>query len=603
MEKAALNQLLLDALRQHDRPDLLWYKQNGVWRPLSTRTFLRRAASLAQNLRALGVGKGDRVALFSENRPEWHIADLAILGLGAVNVPLYPAESSERVHYILKHSDSCLCFLSGREQREKVKAALNDLRELKVIIPFEAGLAGEAAGNAQVLAWESLARPDVAESVVEDFERRARSQQPDDVASLIYTSGTTGTPKGVLLTQHNFAFNAAANKAVLGNTPADLAVSMLPLCHIYERTNCYVYLLGGTSIAYAESFDKVTENLHELRPTVMAVVPRFFEKFYARLMETVGQMSAVKRKLFEWAVALGRQATPYRLAQKPMPGWLALRYRLAEWLVYRKVRERLGGRLRSFISGGAPLARELNEFFHALGMTILEGYGLTETSPVITVNLPGATKLGTVGPPLPGVEVKIAEDGEILTRGPHVMKGYFKMETETAEALRDGWFHTGDIGFLDDDGFLTVTDRKKDLLKTAGGKFIAPQPIENRLRQSPYIENAVVIGDRRKYAAALVVPNVPALERMAQERGITFRSSAELLAHPAVRTLIAAEVEKVNDGLAQYERLKRFALVDKDFTFDGGQLTYTQKIRRRMVEEHYRDLIESLYTEEAAASA
>ncbi|MBI4467091.1 MAG: long-chain fatty acid--CoA ligase [Acidobacteria bacterium] len=600
MHSTTLNQLLLTGIRSHDRPDLLWQKQRGVWEKISTPTFLCRVASLAWALRELGIRKGDRVAIFSENRPEWHTADLASLGLGAITVPLYAAESVERLQYILHDSEARLCFVSGRDQLEKVKAAWERLPRLEKVVPFAQAREGER--DERVVSWSELAREDVPESMVLEFERCARSHQPDDVATLIYTSGTTGTPKGALLTQYNIASNVSSCLGLLGMSSGDLAISMLPLCHIYERTLDYGYFVHGVSIAYAESFEKVTENLREMRPTVMAVVPRFFEKFYARLMDAVQAAPAPKRKLFEWAVGVGRKALPYRLAGKPFPKGLAWRYRLADFLVYRKLHAQVGGRFRCFISGGGPLARELNEFFQALGLTIFEGYGLTETSPVIAVNVPGAVKLGTVGRPIPGVEVKIAEDGEILTRGPHVMKGYYKMEAETHEVMRDGWLHTGDVGFLDDEGFLTITDRKKDLIKTAGGKMIAPQAIENRLKASPYIEGAVVLGDKRKYAVALLVPNFSTLERHAQQQGIPFGSRAELLGSPEIQALLQGEVDAVNHHLAQFERVKRFAVLDREFSFADGQLTYTQKVRRRRIEEEYHSRIEQLYQEEAAAT-
>jgi long-chain acyl-CoA synthetase len=602
MYDTTVNNLVLDSLRQHDRPDLLWHKQGGRWQKISSRSFLHRVASLAGALTKLGIRKGDRVALFSENRPEWHVADLAILGLGAINVPVYPAEVVERLQYTLDHSQARLCFVSGLEQFEKVRAVWSELPQLETMIPIARVGTDAVEPGRRVLVWEAAAREDISESELAAFERTARSHGPDDIASLIYTSGTTGTPKGALLTQRNFASNVLSTLGQFGYGPAHLAMSLLPVCHIYERKVDYGYFAEGSAIAYAESFDKVVENMREVRPTIMAVVPRFFEKFHGRLLQRVGAAPGPEQKLFHWALAVGRQALPYRLARRPLPGWLSLRYRLADWFVYRPIRVELGGRMQYFISGAAPLARELNEFFHCLGLTIYEGYGLTETSPVIAVNLPGKTKLGTVGPPIPGVEVKIAPDGEILTRGPHVMKGYYKMEAETAEVLRDGWFYTGDVGFLDEDGFLTVTDRKKDLIKTAGGKYVAPQPIENQLRQSPYIENAVVVGDRRKYAVALLVPNVANLERLAAERGIVCNSPAELLANPLVRSAVQAVVDRVNERLAQYERLKRFAWLEQDFTFDEGHLTYTQKVRRRQVEEQYRNLIDRLYEEEGQPS-
>lgn len=593
MNSATLNQLLLYSLRTHDRPDLLWHKTGGTWQKISTREFLTRVASLAWALKEFGVRKGDRVAVFSENRPEWHVADLAILGLGAVTVPVYQGESVERLQYLLGDSESRICFVSGVEQFEKVRAAWGELPRLEKVIPFV-----RLAGDERVVPWEAVARTDIPEGLLLEFERTARAVGPDDIASLIYTSGTTGTPKGVLLTQHNFASNVSSCLARLGYEQADVALSMLPLCHIYERTNAYCNLAYGVSIAYAESFDAVAQNLLEVRPTVTATVPRLFEKIYVRLQEHLQRQSALKQKLFHWAVAVGRKTLPYRLQGKPLPVQLAWQHRLAHWFVYRKVLGRLGGRMRLLVSGGGPLSRELNEFFHALNVPVFEGYGLTETSPVVAVNVPGESKPGTVGRPLPGVEVRIAEDGEILTRGPHVMKGYYRREEETRAAIVDGWFHTGDVGYLDPDGFLVITDRKRDIIKTAGGKMIAPQPIESRLKASPYIQNAVVVGDRRKYPVALLVPNLATVEQFARAQGITAASSEALLSAPAVRQLLEAEVEKVNAGLAQFERIKRFAVLARDFSFNDGELTYTQKIRRRRVEERCRDLIESLYEEE-----
>ena len=599
MAHVTLNELLLESFRRFDKPDLLWHKQGGEWKKIPTRTVVAQVVSLAQALQKLGLRKGERVGLLSENRPEWQVADLACLGLGLINVPLYPAESVERLRYILGHSEARLCFLSGPEQFEKVRAAWPELPALEKVVTF----LGSGSSDSRVLAWRDLVRDDTTDQERAGFERAARAQGPDDVCTLIYTSGTTGQPKGALLTQHNFGSNVLSSGAPYGYAPEDLGLCLLPLCHVYERTMDYIYLWCGVSIAYAEGFERVAENLLEVRPTMMAAVPRFFEKFYTRLMEVVQGASAPKRKLFEWAVRVGRAATPYRLARKPLPAGLAWRHRLAEALVYSKIRAHLGGRFRFFISGSAPLSPELNEFFHAVGFTIYEGYGLTETSPVITSSFPGAVKLGTVGRPIEGVEVKIAEDGEVLTRGPHVMKGYYKAEEATREALRDGWFHTGDLGARDAEGFLTITGRKKDLIKTAGGKMIAPQLIENRLKASSYIETAVVIGDRRKYAVALLVPRFANLERYAESRGIPFGSRAELLANPEIQALVQAEVDSVNRELAQYERIKRFAVLDREFSFDGGQLTYTQKVRRQEIEKEYHALIEQLYQGEASAAS
>ncbi len=598
-KRPTLNQLWLDALHRHPRPDLLWAKRDGRWQAISSHTFLRRAASLADSLKKLGVGAGDRLAVFSENRPEWHIADLATLGLGAITVPIYLSESVERLQYILQHSEAKVCFVSTEEQFGKVSLIWSELPALAHIIRFgETGDSGPASGR-RVLAWSAVVRDDASADVVGDFESAARALKPDDVATLIYTSGTTGTPKGVLLTQDNFASNVLALSELHHKKTDHVALSMLPLCHIYERTNAYHYFHHGVAIAYAESFDRVATDLLEVRPTVMAAVPRFFEKVYANIQKKVAAKPPLLRRVFEWAANVGREALAYRLAAKPLPFGLRLRYAVADLLVYRKIRAQLGGRIRYFISGGAPLSRGINEYLQSLGLTIYEGYGLTETSPVISVNYPGHAKLGTVGRPLPEVEVKIAEDGEVLCRGPLIMKGYYKLEAETREALRDGWFHTGDIGELDPDGFLRITDRKKDLIKTAGGKYVAPQPIENELKQSPYIQGAVLVGDRQRFVVALLVPNFAALEQYAAEQGIAAASRGELLAAPQVRALFDAEIEKVNAHRAQFERIKRFALLEHEFSFDGGQLTYTQKVRRRQVEEQYRDLLQKLYAEEA----
>jgi len=596
MQRATLNQLLLDSFRRYNLPDLLWYKAGHTWQEMPTQEFLRSVASLSRALRKFGIAKGDRVAIFSENRPEWHIADLAVLGLGAMTVPIYQAESVERAKFLLEDSAARICFVSGAAQCEKVAAVWPELSKLEKVIAFV------PVGDARVGAWESVAGRNVQPQEVENFERAARAVGPDDVASLIYTSGTTGAPKGVLLTQHNFASNVLAVQ-VLGFSRPDVALSMLPLCHVYERMNSYCYLVYGVPIAYAESIEAVPQNLLEVRPTVMATVPRFFEKFYARLQEQKAKYSPLKRKLFEWTVEVGRKTLPYRLRGQPLPAGLAWRQRLAKWLVYRKIQARLGGRMRLLISGGGPLSAELNEFLQALHVPIYEGYGLTETSPVIAVNAPGRSKIGTVGKPIPRVEVRIAEDGEILTRGPHVMKAYYKREQETRAAMADGWFHTGDIGFLDGEGYLVITDRKRDVIKTSGGKMIAPQAIENRLKASPYIQNAVVVGDGRKYASALVVPNFATLEQFAHDQGINPDSCEALIAHPAVKKLFEDEVGKVNTHLAQFERIKRFAVLSRDFSFTDGELTYTEKLRRRQIEEKYRVLIDSLYPEEPRSMA
>ena len=593
MEKIAINALLLDGILRYKRPDMLRHKVGGEWQTISYEQFLRRAAAVAHWLQAKGIRRGDRVATFSNNRPEWHMADLGIMGIGAINAPLYFAESVERMQFILRDSGARLCFVGQPEQLGKVKQVWDELPELESVVTFF----GEGEGD-KVVSWETVADEKTGQNFLQKFVRRARAENPDNVATLIYTSGTTGRPKGVLLTQSNLGTNARDTFNNYEIYPDDLSLSLLPLCHIYERTVANSNLIHGIPIAYAESFDNVVENMKEVRPTMMAVVPRFFEKFYSRLHANLEEMSPFKRKVFDWALLVGQRNLPYKFQAKTPPLGLRVQLAIADALVFRKIQARLGGRMRAFISGGAPLSKSLNEFFNALGFNVYEGYGLTETSPVISTNLMGPPyKPGTVGPLVPNVEVKIAEDGEILTRGPHVMKGYHGLEAKTAEALEGGWFHTGDIGHLDEDNYLVITDRKKDLLKTAGGKYVAPQPIENSLKDSAYIANAVVVGDRRKFAAALLVPNFEAVEEWGSKQGNTFGDIAEMLSSGSVQALFDAEVEKVNRHLARYEQIKKYALLEQDFSFEAGQLTYTQKVRRRVIEEQFAAVIDGLYTE------
>jgi long-chain acyl-CoA synthetase len=601
MTKIAINALLLDGILRHKRPDMLWHKVDGQWEKIASEAFLRRVAAVGHWLKEQGIKAGDRVATFSNNRPEWHMADLGVLGINAIHVPLYFAESPERLQFILSDSGARICFVSGAAQWRKVKKVWGELPALEKVVTFspEATEAPEAE-DGRLIPWATVADETAGQAALQQFVRRARSVDPDSVATLIYTSGTTGRPKGVLLTQSNLGTNARDSFHDFDIKPDDLGMCLLPLCHIYERTVANANLASGVRIAYAESFDKILENLNEVHPTLMAVVPRFFEKSYSRLNAILEEMSPLRRAIFNWALAVGKEYMPFKLEEKPAPLWLRIRVGIADRLVYRKIHQRLGGRLRAYNSGGAPLSKSLNEFFNCLGFNIYEGYGLTETSPVITTNLLGPpVKPGTVGPMIPGVEVRIADDGEILTRGLNIMKGYYGLEEETARALEGGWFHTGDIGMLDEDNYLIITDRKKDVIKTAAGKMIAPQPIENELKQSPYIQNAVVVGDRRKFPSALLVPDFGVLEEYARKQGWGFESAEDLFRSELVYKLLEDEVEKVNRHLAQFEKIKKFALLELDFTFDAGQLTYTQKVRRNVIEKHYAAIIDGLYDEPA----
>lgn len=574
-------------------------KSGQRWQTISRRELLGRVAALAEALAGMGVAAGDRVALFCPNRPEWHVVDFAALGLGAVDVPIYFNESPERLCYIVNHSGAKVVVGVGEEQSRRLMGCRAQLTSVEHVILGDApaDLAGDFLRLEDVLAHAG-------EAAAAEYRRRALEARPETLASILYTSGTTGEPKGVMLTHNNFSSNATDSCVGMDFYPSDIGLSFLPLSHVYERLIDYVYLFNGIPVAYVPKMDQLAAAMLEVRPTLAASVPRVFEKVYAGIQEKAARASGLRRALFQFAMRAARDAAPWRGYGRAVGPGVKLRWHLANRLVYPKVRAALGGRIRRFNSGAAPLALHLLEFFWSVGVPIYQGYGLTETSPVVSTNNPQANRLGTVGRPIPYVEVRIAADGEILVRGPCVMQGYYKKPEETRAVLDDaGWFATGDIGRLDDDGYLVITDRKKDLIKTAAGKFVAPQPIENRLKASPLVLNAAVIGDRRKFCVALVVPHFANLAALAAQAGLTFSSNTELAAHPWVRRQIQQEIERLNGSLAQYETIKRFALLDHDFSFEDGQLTYTMKLKRRVVEERYAELIESLYAEAEAPAA
>jgi long-chain acyl-CoA synthetase len=585
---------LASLIGRRNAPDVMRFKCGGAWHTIGGSEVSRRVARLALSLSRLGIRRGDRVALLSENRPEWAIADLAILCCGAVNVPLCPTLTSSSCEFILNDSGARAIFVSSSHNFRTIAAMWEKLPRLELAVQMDDAGAQPGCGH-PILEWSQLC-PDGPLTPEERhcFEEMAGAVQPGDVASLVYTSGTTGTPKGVMLSHANLVSNVLAIPEDIVS-PRDIALSFLPLSHVYERLVDYVFLYRGVPVAYAKSIEAVPRSLLEIRPTITAAVPRFFEKLYMQVLESLRRAGWLRRKLFWWAVGVGRRELRHRIAGTPPPFGLRLRHWIADRLIFAKLRARLGGRIRCFVSGGAPLARELCEFFNSAGITVCEGYGLTETSPVVATTLPSRLRPGTVGLPLEGVEVRIAVDGEILVRGPNVMLGYHNQPEETARALARGWLHTGDVGELTLAGELCVTDRKKDLLKTAAGKFVAPQPIENLLRASGWLLNAVVIGDRRPYAAALLVPNTERLKAFAAERGIRFSSLAELLKHADVLALIEQQVRAVNAHLAPFEHVKRFALLDHDFSVEEGTLTTTLKVRRKLVEERYADVIAGLY--------
>ena len=544
-------------------------------------------------LRELGLKKGERVAILSENRPEWAFIDLATLAALGADSPIYPTLTAAQVLYILKDSGARFVFVSNEMQGKKLGEIHADLPNLAHVIAISGAVPGALTfADLRAKGREALAKDP---NAVRDLAKQA---QPDDLATLIYTSGTTGDPKGVMLTHDNLVSNVLASMSTFADlTPQDVSLSFLPLCHVFERmAGHYLLLRFGATIAYAENFEKVPENMLEVRPSLILSVPRLYEKVYARVFEKVGSDSPLRQKIFHWALGVGHEYFDSRVRREVPGPFLKLKNAIADRLVFKKIRERTGGRIKLFVSGGAPLSREIGEFFGAIGLTILEGYGLTETSPVIAVNRMDRLKPGSVGIPLENVEVQIAPDGEILTRGPCVMKGYFNKPEATKEAIDpEGWFHTGDIGNLDAAGFLTITDRKKDLLVTSGGKKVAPQPIENRLKAHPLVAECVMVGNKRNFPAALIVPNFQNLERWAQEKGLAFKDRKDLIEKPETQALYTSTVNDLTKDLANFEKIKKITLLEREFTLEAGQLTPTLKVKRKVVEEQFKALIDRMY--------
>ena len=572
------------------------FKSHGKWERISSKQVAERARRVALGLRAIGVHRGDRIGLLSENRPEWAIADYGCLTAGLTAVPIYPTLPAEQIPHILKDSGAVAIFVSSDAQAAKIAEIRAQVPALRHVISF----AARVPRDVDLSFDDLLARGQADESpdTIAAWKRDALTAKPDDLATLIYTSGTTGVPKGVMLTHDNLYSNAAASRTKIPFKGDDTELSFLPLSHVFQRLFDYLAWYTGTTIAYAESIDAVAQNMLEVRPTIMCAVPRLYEKIYARVLENALRGGAIKRRIFAWATKVGERSADVRLAGGTLSGLLAWQHGIADKLVFSKIRARTGGRLRYFVSGGAPLAAPINKFFYSAGLTILEGYGLTETSPVITVNTPANYRIGTVGKLLEGVEVEIAPDGEILTRGPHVMQGYYNNPAATREAIDDqGWFHTGDIGTIED-GFLRITDRKKDLIKTSGGKYIAPQPIENKVKMSKFVAEAVLIAESRKFPSMLIVPNFETLERWAAANRITAKDRATLVRNPAVQTKMEAEAALAFQGLASFETPKKIALLEHEFSIERGELTPKMSVKRRVIDRNYKAVIDALYAED-----
>jgi len=592
-----LPDLLKEALEKHPRPDCIAGKQHGKWVTYSTEDVFRKAQTVARALLHLGLKKGDRIALVSPNRPEWNFVDLGAVSIGVITVPLYANSIAKEYEYIINHAECRLVFCSGGEIYQKIQSILPNCPSVEKVYVFDPEEGAETFDSFLALG----------EAHPVDITPHTQSLKPEDWATFLYTSGTTGTPKGVILTHHNIVSNVLTVRSlnlIPRRTGAERlrALSFLPLNHSFERMVFYTYLAMDIGVYYAESLDTIAANLREVRPHVFTSVPRLLEKVYERIMATGQTLTGLKRKLFFWAIDLVKDYDPEKADSYPWTYKLQLG--LARKLVFSKWREALGGNVGVIVTGASALPKHLARIFWGAGIPIMEGYGLTETSPVISVNTFDAFRLGTVGRPIPGVEVRIEPiegypegEGEIVVKGPNVMVGYYKNPEATAEVLKEGWFYTGDIGRLDKDGFLSITDRKKEIFKTAGGKYIAPQPIENKLKSSLYIEQAMVIGEYRKFPAALLVPNFPNLEKWAREQGIPVTSREALVRHPQVIALIQSEVDKVNEDFSQYERVKKFILLTKEWSIEGGELTPTLKLKRRVLLERYKDAIEALYAE------
>lgn len=598
-EPRTLNEMFLQSARKHNKPDLLNYKRGGKWHSISSEEFERRAKNIALGLYSIGIRPRERVAILSENCPEWTLADAGSLFCGAMDVPIYSTQAPAQVQYILNDSGARRLFIQNRAAYERVREAIQECVSLEGVIFFDP--AGTSSSESSSLAELEEKGERMLRERPELADQLARFASPEDLATIIYTSGTTGEPKGVMLTHSNLVTNLIDSSGHLSFSENDVVLSVLPLSHVFERLGMYMYLYHGMSVYYTESLEKIGDNMREIRPTLMLGVPRLFEKIYARVKQKAAEAGRVKLGLFTWAVQVAKEYALLSLSKRPIPAILRLKHRVASKLVFEKWRQALGGRIRLFVSGGAALSDEIAYIFNGVGFPIVQGYGLTETSPVVSAGTLEENRVGTVGKPIMNVEVRIASDGEIEVRGPNIMKGYYKKPEETRRVLSEaGWFKTGDIGTLDEDGFLRITDRKKELFKTSGGKYIAPQPIEQMIKGSRFVSQVVLIGAGRKFPSALIVPDWEQIRSYAQLKGIEMRSPSEMCRNERILDLFQRQVDSQTSGLAKFEKVKRIALLEKELTIDGGELTPTMKVKRRVVDEKYGDVIDRIYEEAEA---
>ncbi|MCL6097307.1 MAG: long-chain fatty acid--CoA ligase [Bacteroidota bacterium] len=577
-----------------ERP-VLKHKVSDKWTDIKYDEVYRNTETFALGLASLGVKRGDKVAIIAENRPEWVYSDMAILSLCAVDVPLYPISTSETIEFILNNSESVGIVVSNKFHLNKILKVRNNCRHLKFIVVMNPE---DKGSEKEVYNFQDIQSKGVAfkSDHPNYFEETAKMCQENELCTIIYTSGTTGEPKGVMLTHKNIVSNVKAAHEIFDIGETDVFLSFLPLCHIFERmAGYYTAFSCGGQIAYAESIEKIASNMEDIKPTIMTAVPRLFERMYSKIKRNVESQPEKKQKIFNWAIEIGKEYHVAKKSGQPIPIFLSLKHKLADKLVFGKLREKTGGKLRFFISGGAALARELGQFFEAADILIIEGYGLTESSPVIAANRVNDYKFGTVGKTMPGVEIKIAKDGEILAYGPNIMQGYYRNKKETEETVKDGWLYTGDIGVFDAEGFLIITDRKKHLFKTSGGKYIAPTPIENMFLASKYIDQFILIGDRRMFLSALIVPDYEALKEYADANRIQYKTVEELVDMKQIYELLDKELDQFQKKLANFERVRKFAILDKPFTIETGELTPSLKVKRKVIEERYKDLIEDMY--------
>jgi long-chain acyl-CoA synthetase len=593
-EPVTLVDVFTRVARTHKRPDTLNYKSDGRWISLSSDELLERARFIAAGLHAIGVNRGDRLALLSESRVEWTLTDAGSIFAGVIDVPIYPTLTPPQVRYILNDSGASVLFLERREKFQELKQILGECPDVKQVIFFEPD--GVTAEDGLTLAQLEEKGRELEGRDSGHVARASTETKPDDLATIIYTSGTTGEPKGVMLTHSNLVTNLIDSSGHLSFGEHDIALSVLPLSHVFERQAMYMYLHQGMAVYFAESLLTIGPNLREVSPTVLVGVPRIFEKIYQRIRERAAEAGKLSAAMLAWSVSVAREYAKHTLAHKPVPAGLKVKHSIASKLVFSKWHRAFGGRIRLLVSGGAALPEDLSYIYIGAGIPIVQGYGLTETSPVITTSRIEDNRVGTVGTAIPNVDIRIADDGEIEVRGPNVMRGYYNKPEETRAVITsDGWFKTGDIGTLDDDGFLRITDRKKELFKTSGGKYISPQPIEQAIKGSRFVNQVVLIGAERKFPAALIVPDWEQLESYCKLKGIEVKSHSELCRHPRIIDLIQRQIDSLTPNLAKYEKIKKVALLENEFTIEGGELTPTLKVKRRVIDEKYRDVIERIY--------